>query len=444
MPERGRDKSQLLPPGEDSREAEQQGLRSEDDPVDLDLRLPDVPLWIDTQPDVKTLGEDGLPDPQPGREGSDHPDAASAWMEGQPPPAPLQKKLERPDPPQLDSSALEPPLIRPLMRPSPPALPVEPGGMRMGILGGKASGKSYLLQSLIYRTQATGQSGALSLYLRGGKVQVYRAESGQERLELISTQKLIQAYRSWTRLSFTQRDNQAWYRLALTFRRGLLGRSSSTLHIDFMDTSGEYREMSLTEDSHDEWRDAFLDVSVIAFCLPLWAAFPAAGLNPRDIEQRERFLQGFDAVVRNYRSLLEYEYRRPKVRCLLLLTMADDRRGDLVELTESWISPYLDDPEAYLHKLQRESGLSRYLANARRVSRTLRKAFASAPPSVARIPEILDFGQGAPWVVPVSAIEGATLDAVEQSALRPSAEPVPVHVELPLLLALCESHNVLM
>ena len=314
----------------------------------------------------------------------------------------------------------------------------------MGILGGKASGKSYLLQGMIYRTQATGQSGALSLYLKGGKVQAYKAESGQERLELISTHKLIQAYRSWTRLSFTQRDHQAWYRLALTFKRGLMGRRPSTLNIDFMDTSGEYREMTLSEDSQEEWRDAFLEVRVIAFCLPLWAAFPATGLGPADHQQRERHLQGFDAVVRNYRTLLDYEQRGPRVRSLLLLTMADDRRGDLVELTESWITPYLDNPEAYLHRLQRESGVSRYLANARLVSQRLRKAFQAAPPSVARIPEILDFGRGDPWIVPVSAIEGAALDAAEQSSIRPSSEPVPAHVELPLLLALCETHNVLM
>jgi hypothetical protein len=74
-------------------------------------------------------------------------------------------------------------------------------------------------------------------------------------------------------------------------------------------------------------------------------------------------------------------------------------------------------------------------------------------PLVSRIPRQLDFGRGLPWIIPISAVEGKTLaraiearkGMTDDAPLPPGIEPpVPIHVELPLLAALCENHNALM
>ena len=88
-------------------------------------------------------------------------------------------------------------------------------------------------------------------------------------------------------------------------------------------------------------------------------------------------------------------------------------------------------------------------AYARKVSEAVFREFdASHDPRISGIPERIEFGGGRPWFVPLSAIDGATLDSWEQGkAKKPRAglrPPVPVHVELPLLVALCDGHNALM
>ncbi|MEE8524545.1 MAG: hypothetical protein V3T72_11490, partial [Thermoanaerobaculia bacterium] len=70
-------------------------------------------------------------------------------------------------------------------------------------------------------------------------------------------------------------------------------------------------------------------------------------------------------------------------------------------------------------------------------------------PLVAAIPQKLDFHGGKPWLIPVSAIEGSFLEGIESKFKNPEERPrlpppVPVHVELPLLVALCERSNALM
>jgi hypothetical protein len=73
---------------------------------------------------------------------------------------------------------------------------------------------------------------------------------------------------------------------------------------------------------------------------------------------------------------------------------------------------------------------------------------------VGAIPQTLTFGKGTPWVVPLSAIDGARLEQLEKHYPKPDdparlretrrGAPIPVHVELPLLVALCERENALM
>jgi hypothetical protein len=326
-----------------------------------------------------------------------------------------------------------------------------PGTTRVGLLGGKGVGKSYLFQAMVYRTLDGRHSGALSYYIDRDTVRIYQTDDRQSVPRSAIPSEFVDEYRSWVRLGQTRMEFEKWYRLRLQFRTGLLGAHRSFLDVDFLDGSGEALEMGLSAEREEIWKAAFLHARIMVFCFPLWAAFPASGdvLSAEDWQTRDRVIQGFDAVVRHFRDLREkYDAAQP-VRSILALTMADDRRSALNTLRNRWITPFLEQPRPHLDAVRTASGVARYLASARRVSEALFREFDSShDPRISGIPERIELGGARSWFVPLSAIDGTTLDSWEQGkASKPAAglrPPVPVHVELPLLLALCESHNALM
>jgi hypothetical protein len=266
----------------------------------------------------------------------------------------------------------------------------------------------------------------------------------------------VHKYRNWETLPFTRLEQQQWYRLRLPFRTGWLGRGESLMDVDFFDASGEGL---LTRDGmgvrdRELWKRAYLDARVMVFCLPLWAAFPNSSLSDADWKWQSRVLTEFGQVVQNYRKMRSDNHDTRPVTTILALTMADDVRTALQTLRSQWITPFIDSPETYLPQLRTGRGVARYLANARRVSDALHKEFAaSTDVRVAAIPD-LDFGRGRPWIVALSAMEGARLEHFERDYESPDDRhrqqevrahfPTPVHVELPLLVALAERYNALM
>lgn len=321
---------------------------------------------------------------------------------------------------------------------------------KVGIIGGKGAGKSYLFQAMVYRTCTQGRSGALTYYLdRGGvrlnssHVNVPDAEKEEE------VARFVNEYCAWNRLSTTLYDDQRWYRLRLPYRSGWLGFGRRELEVDFFDGSGEYfleLDFEMIDEAHHRlWKNAYLNVTTMVFCLPLWAVFPDDGLAEADRKERKVRLDGFRKVVANFRRLRDqYQIGHP-VRCILALTMADDSRCALANVREHWIIPYMHAPEHYLERLRKGRGVARYLANTRKVSEALYREFDRHPdPLISGIPEKLEFNGGRPWLIPVSAINGDKLDSKERHDATPDRPPVPVHVELPLLVALCERENALM
>jgi hypothetical protein len=342
-----------------------------------------------------------------------------------------------------------------------------PGTHKVGILGGKGVGKSYLFQAMVYRTYAGVQSGALTYYLERDGIHLFTAAGGegQGRRELTDTGaavavnrvEFIRKYQNWERLSTTRKEQQQWYRLRLLLRSGWLGRTQSAMDVEFFEGSGEgfFELQTVGGDDRALWTRAYQNAAVMVFCLPIWAAFPSADLTEEDWSHRDALLRGFEQVVQNYLDMRRRQNARQPVSSILALTMSDDRRSALRALYDHWISPYLDSPHTYLRQMRRGSGVARYINNARRISESLHDEFAAArDPRVPAIVQSLDFGRGRPWIVALSATEGARLEDLERRFPNPDdparlaevrrAAPTPAHVELPLLLALCERENALM
>jgi hypothetical protein len=322
---------------------------------------------------------------------------------------------------------------------------------KIGILGGKTAGKSYLFQGLVERTAAGSKAGALTYFIQDHATRLFSANERGGVAKTETPAQFLANFHAWNRLGRTMGINQTWYLLNLTLREGWLGRGCSSLDVEFFDGSGEGFFTAVRDpDTRPLWRNAFLDAKVVVFCLPIWAAFPGSSMQASDWTWRLALLQEFHKVVENYKDLRAENRRSQPVRSILALTMADDRRSALSTIRDRWILPYLDDPTRRLAALQTERGLASYLAQARRLSEALHGEFqASKDNQVARIPGALDFGAGRPWLIALSAIEGAALEKYEASpadsvAMARRLPPVPVHVELPLLVALCERFNALM
>jgi len=324
----------------------------------------------------------------------------------------------------------------------------QPGVAKLGIVGGKGVGKSYFFQSMIHRVVAGHAAGALTPFLDQKRILLF---SALERGDEVRAEKIIElneSYRKWHRLDTTLDATQRWYRLRLFYRTGLVGESRSSLDVEFFDASGEqFFEASLAGENRKLWKDGYLDARVMVFCFPLWAAFPGPSMTEDDWGLRDQLLKGFERVLSNFQRLRDLHRRTHPVLSILALTMADDRRCALKTLQDRWILPYME-PEGsrrLLQALGRGPGIARYLDNARKVSDALHREIRSAPdPLVSSIPSALDFEGGPPWLIPVSAIDGAHLELVENGRQETTGLPIPVHVELPLLVALCERTNALM
>jgi hypothetical protein len=429
------------------------------------------------QPDAKPPSSDVLTNqPYAGTTGAEpaisdtgEPDSPAQPSQAAAAPAPAnrpsQEGLQKTDQPTLASETKATPTKFPF-------IPLRITGnkkvtQKLGIIGGKGVGKSYLFQSMVYRSYHADKSGALAYYLDQSGIELHSSAAHsvhQERREPLSS--FVDDYKSWNTLVQTRLYDQRWYRLSLPYLTGYLGRGRAVLDVKFFDGSGEglIALESMDDAQQQLWKDAYLDCTVMVFCLPLWAVFPNAdamsGKTPTsrtqspaaggdgneqeeldDWDRRDRFLRQFEQVVTNFRVLRKKFHIRHRVRCILALTMADDPRCALTTLSNRWIAKYMNNPDHYLTSLRKGKNIARYLANARRVSESLYAEFRShTDPTIGAIPGLLwGFHGGRPWLIPLSAIEGEWLKQPPTDRL-----PVPVHVELPLLVALCESENALM
>ncbi len=338
-----------------------------------------------------------------------------------------------------------------------------PNLMQVGILGGKGVGKSYLFQAMVYRCVV---AGILDRYLRNIRPDVFRANAVDRHGAIdrptffrIPTNSLVDGYMAWRRLPTTQEDQQFWYRVRFRFNTGLFGSRQRSMEVAFLDGSGEFLERGVPLPfMRGIWEKAFQRATIMIFCLPIWVLFPNQQfMTAVDWEDREQRLAGFDKLVNTYMDIRD---QRLRVRAVLALTMADDRRSALRKLHRNWIAPCMNEASAqtYLKSFKRPNGITRYLKSAREISEYIyRELDASPDPLVGQIPGALHFGYDDLWMIPISALDGERLETYEaewkawEAEGRPadrkprhSRFPRPAHAELPLLAAMAECHNALM
>lgn len=346
------------------------------------------------------------------------------------------------------------------------------GGTKVAVLGARESGKSYLFQAMTYRASNPARSGALKYFLKNAQAELFEAAGADDELQPRAIKEVNAIYKRWERLAATKLATQRWYKLLLRYKTGWLGVRQSELYVDLLDGSGDSLQQKVALMRPEEvamWERAYLPARVVIFCLPMWAAFPEPALRATSEEDRQQALHGFYQVVHNLKTLRKERGINHSVQTILALTMADDRRCALPEVRNHWIEPFITHAAERAAELGTGRGLSRYLAEARHVSKYLLKEFQlSKEHDVQKIPFELELNGAMPMLVPLSAIEGAALEvksSAANAAATPAAarvfagapsprtsmpslviepsDPVPVHVELPLLLALCEQHNAL-
>ncbi len=336
----------------------------------------------------------------------------------------------------------------------------------VALVGGPGSGKSYLFHAMAYRCHMRRWAGALAPFLapfpRNRSVRVWRTTGSGAAQE--TTEDLLDAYRAWERLStassaaitsgavtsaegtsaaVSSAEGTERYRLTLTYSRGWLGRSTGRLDVELWNGL----------DADPRTGEALRRAGVLLFTLPMWAVFPSpTQVSTAELRRQRHGLEALETAIRHVKTLRK-DIPPPKV--MLLLTMADDARCGLAELQDAWIHRVIENERRHLEPLRRERRLGAYLQNARLVSDYLHRSFHASSKPVARILELLDISPERPWILPVSAVDGHKLEQVEQMRRQgleahprkpwnePWDEPVPAHVELPLLLALCEQTDAL-
>jgi hypothetical protein len=220
------------------------------------------------------------------------------------------------------------------------------------------------------------------------------------------------------------------------------------MDVEFIDGAGEQLQEPLDQgDNAEVWEKRYGKARVMVFVVPIWALFPAPRLHQDDRARCDDWITHLTGVIDNYREMRKRSALSPRVRTVLALTSGDDARSRLVEVRQKWIRTYIGDEKRYLEILRTGGGIVRYLANAARISQYMTSRFQDHPdPRVSAIPRRLDFGGGLPWIIPMSAVDGTHISEdgeAPRSDLLRERRPVPVHVELPVLMALCQKENTL-
>jgi hypothetical protein len=331
---------------------------------------------------------------------------------------------------------------------------------QLGVAGPSDSGKTYFFQSLAFQLETPSRYGVLARYLRKNSARLYEcSEPNKNKGHFWSLREFNERYKNWIELEPTPPQTAYWYHLLFSARAGLVGHK--TVKITFVDVAGEEYQKDFDLSNPDPttphgfrarlWT-TYERARVMVFCLPLWVAFPSAALSAknarRNWKHRETLWAGFTKVLSNYQKLRDgfsqNGEKTHRTRIVLALTQADDILCGTPDLRKKWIDQYVNHSHAVQARLAKVSGPSRYLASARAASDYVRDEFGRADQDIRSLPDDLEIDGEKPWFIPITTMDGATLETVSAGGTQHSEPPVPAHVDLPLLLALCDADNILM
>ena len=257
--------------------------------------------------------------------------------------------------------------------------PIEGNTYKVGLLGGKQVGKSYLFQSMVYRTHGRDM-GALSYYLSRTNVRVYGRRyfdatsdaTADEKFRPIKSHLLIEEYQRWDRLGTTARTAQMWssHPSAVPFR---LDRPEA---LRYGDPVPRRLGRPFPERHSNRGRPQVVDRGLRrgegdrVLSADVGGVSQYKALSDHDVVEREGFLKHFYGVVHTYEELRTASGADHPVRVIIALTQADSPLCD-GNTQRAWITPYVRNPKRYLRQLRTGGGVARYLASARAVSQHL-------------------------------------------------------------------------
>lgn len=321
---------------------------------------------------------------------------------------------------------------------------IEEPEVRLGLLGGTNVGKTYLLNGMFHRLQGGSRlGGALAALIsdsHGLRLFCKRTKDGSTTTTRAKLTQVLRPYLNNEKIASTVTDDETWFALDLPCNLGSLKSNPNEISIKIVDSRGEDIAQKLNVSSIRDWAQKFVNTDVMIFCLPLWVLFPGDHLEASDKTFVHEAFTAFEQIVENVSDAMKQEALRP-VPTVLMLTMADDDRVDggseLDSLQENWINDHRENFAEHMRQLRTPKGMMNYLSNAREMSEFIdalveRNGNASAYQLVRQ----LNFGSGKPWLIPVSAIDGNEILDVGLYADEITNEPVPVHVEFPILLGI--------
>ncbi|MCG8458754.1 MAG: hypothetical protein MI919_20940 [Holophagales bacterium] len=315
--------------------------------------------------------------------------------------------------------------------------------LRVALLGGARSGQRALFQAMAYRAGGRRRAGALASLIAPGAGKVERlGEDGRPAAD--ETERLVGDYEGWRCMMDADLDGgpdseqespTGRYRLELPYPTGWLGCSPARLHVDLYPPS--LLQLPLPPGEQKLLQRA----RVLIFAVPFWACLPRRDVGEEVVAAGREHLE---ALGRQIFGVQEARRGGERASIFFALTLADDERGGLPDLREAWIHRTIEGHRRLAKRLRRPRYLLTYLDNARRISEHLHRLLIGAEADASRsagaaVLELLELeGSERAWLLPVSALDSRIAENVAAGGSAPGEPPIPAHVELPLLLTLCE------
>lgn len=323
-------------------------------------------------------------------------------------------------------------------------------GADIAIVGPGASGKSYIFRALV-KQALLGFPGPVSHFLPDATPTLHKVDPAQLLLALrnnVAVQEntdpkmaaILTKYERWERLSETIGDNWGIYRLGLHHTSGIgQDRLFNVHHLEF---PGEW----LDHWHSDEYIRFIANAGVVVVVIPAKALWPTTAFRSNDRKKtgkdqvliyQQKWLKDFPARLL---KAIEKSESRCHPRYIIALSQFDSEDHTLAGPREQWVKPFYEN-RRLLEDWQGLSGVVHFVEMVQDWSRQLSDAIGDS--QVPGLVKRFSYGaNGQPLIIPMSAIDGASLDKANPDKDKYLPKEVPdkmahgVHCELPVLFSL--------